>query len=189
MKQHVGKSQARCHRNCQYNVEHSPEAQGRDPNVVELSLAPREVTTTLVLERDEAVRLCMYGAEDPGQWPGDVCDDDDTARRCKWFKPKMAADAAQAEFEGLLADDEWVYENHRDMAALQWALGDRIHKHGLSLWERLWLFVFSFFARTPKPAPPLPPFDDISDEELEQGVVDEELVGVWDDAPPEDTGT
>ena len=188
MKHHVGESQARRHRNCQYNMEHSPTTNGRSSEVVELSLAPREVTTTLVLREDQTVRLCMYGSDDPAHWPGDVCDDDDTAKRCKWFKPKVSSEEAQSEFEGLLADDEWVYENHRDLAALQWALGDRIHRHGLSIWDRFWLWMASFSAKTPKPAPALPPFEEISDEELEEGVVDEELVGVWDDdAPPEDT--
>lgn len=187
LKQHVGESQARRHRNCQYNLEHSPESQGRSPDVVELTLAPREVITTLTVPDSGPAFLCMYGSES-GDWAGDVCDDDDVARRCKWFKPRKSLEDARVEFMELLADDEWVYENHRDMAALQWVLGDRIHKHGLSLLDRAWIWIVSAFSGVAKPSPALPPFEDISDEDLRKGIVDQDLIGVWDDAPPEDPG-
>jgi hypothetical protein len=133
----------------------------------------------------------MYGADDPMNWPGDVCDDD-VAKRCKWFKPKKSAKEAHDEFMELLVDDEWVYENHRDVAALQWVLdnkGHRVSRRFLSVWERIWLWFVVCFTFVKKPAPSLPPFEDIGDVDLMEGKCDEELVGVWDDDSSEDSGT
>ncbi len=189
-KKHVKVSQARCHGNCRYNFEHAPSMEGRDSDVVELALAPREVTTTLVLRDDQVVHLCMYGAEDAASWLGDMCDSDDVAERCKWFDPRKSAEEARGEFMKLLADEEWVYENHRDLAALQWALDGRrkVSRRFLSFWERflLWLVVRLSFMR--KPGLALPPFEDIGEDDLRNGKCDEELNGVWDDDPPEDPG-
>ena len=191
-KKHVKASQARRHGNCRHNFEHAASLEGRDPDVVELALAPREVVTTLVVRDDEVVHLCMYGADDPMNWPGDVCDSDEVAGRCEHFEPRESAEEARDGFMELLADDEWVYENHRDLAALQWALDDgkyRVPRQFLSLWERfwLWLTVF-FFSSVKKPAPPLPPFEDIDEDDLKKGECDEELVGIWNDDSPEDPG-
>ena len=189
-KKHIRASQARCYGNCRHNLEHAPSAEGRNPDVVELALAPREVTTTLILRDDRVVHICMYGAEDPANWLGDVCDSDDVADRCKWFVPRKSAKDAHEEFMELLADEEWVYENHRDLAALQWALDGKrkVSRRFLSLWERflLWLIVCLSFVR--KPGSPHPSFEDIGEDDLRDGKCDEELNGVWSDDPPEDPG-
>jgi len=190
-KKHVMASQERRHRNCRYNFEHAPIGLGRNPDVVELSVAPREVTTLLVLREDVKVHLCMYGSDDPENWPGDLCDRDDMADRCKWFEPLKSAKEAREEFDGFLKDDEWVYNNHRDLAVLQWVLDDRgtqTPRGFLSRWERFLLWLYVLLCRVKKPSPPQL-MEGISEEDLRHGKCDEDLVGIWDDDSSEDSGT
>lgn len=164
---HVQRSQERRPGNCVYNEEHAPRK--LEPSVpVEHQMAPRSQVTLVVLNEDRPVRLCMYGAES-GKWPGNICDSDGVARSCPMFKPRTSVEEARHGFMEGLADDEHVFNNYRDMATLQWVLGERVHGWPLSWWERLWLFVMGFFARTAKPLPRGP---------------EHTIEGLWDDDPP-----
>ena len=163
-KRYVSASQERTHRNCVHNVEHAPRDMHEDskPSRSPLRRGPQgrdaaPPRRTLTVVRSEApVRLCMYGCKDPASWAGDVCDSDDISRSCPKFEPLRSMEAARAEFLEKLADDEWVFDNHKDMAALQWALSDRMHKWGLSWWERLFLWLQVLLFRRAKVAPRLP---------------------------------
>lgn len=148
LRRHVLLSQERLHRNCVYNQEHVPNGlpYSRSDLMTELDLAPRKVTTLLVIQEDRPVRICTWGlragkeAVDSVNWDRDVCDSDSVSASCSMFEARIGADEAYDEFMELLKDDKFVYENYRDLAALQWVLEDR--RPRLPWYRRLltWLF-------------------------------------------------
>lgn len=156
---YVLKSQERRHRNCAFNEIHPV---GEAPYTVtqsrELERAPRRQVTLVVLNDElDGVGLCMHNASDSSKWEGNTCDSDDVSRSCPLFKPRASAEEAKNGFLELVADDEYVFENYRDVATLQWVLGERVHELSLSWWERLVLWVRTAFLRVAKPTPLLPP--------------------------------
>lgn len=140
LNKYVTASQERRHENCAYNVEMMPL--DRHPHVMtEFELAPRVSSSVVIIHPDLPVRLCIHGANDPTSWNGDLCDDDDVAKKCNRFKPRVSADEAKNEFNELLKDDDYVLKNHGDIAALQWVLNDRVHAMPLSLLEKITIAV------------------------------------------------
>lgn len=121
------KSQERRHRNCAHNVEHVPNRLPYSSSDVptDLDLAPRRVTTLLVVQDESPTYLCSLGSENPAEWSGTICDRDSFSDGCPYFVPRVSAEAATAEFRELLLDDGYVYEHYRDVAALQWVVEDR----------------------------------------------------------------
>lgn len=162
------RSQERLHRNCVYNKEHLPRKLPyslSDPTT-ELEIAPRKVTTLVVIQEEKSVRLCTYGSESPADWSGDICDSDDVSAGCRLFEPLIGPDEAADDFMSLLKDDKYVYENLRDLAALQWALEDR--RPRLPWYVRLKAFLFG------KPSQPVGLLPPGASEE-----VDRELENLW----------
>jgi len=160
-RKYVDASQQRAHANCVFNHRHDPppSSTAAAPRDEDLPMVPRRHVTLVVLRDDSAVHLCMYGAEDPARWAGDVCDDDATARSCKLFKPSVDMDQAKSEFLDLMADDEYVFDNYRDVATLQWVLGERVHGMPLSWIERLGFWFRSKLSKPSKQTPLLPQGD------------------------------
>lgn len=156
-RKHVQRSQERLPHNCVHNEEHLPPRLEAGPKVpVEEEVAPRQQVTLVVLNEPRPIRLCMHGADRGEKWRGDVCDDAETARQCPYFKPAKDVRAARDEFMDSLADDEHVFNHYRDVATLQWVLGERVHSYPLAWWQRLWLAVHLFFIRVVKPTAALP---------------------------------
>lgn len=138
------------------HFERRPEAcahnHGHRPNLLpyrtsdvetELEVAPRKVTTLLVLnDRHDSVRVCLLGLEDPETWEGDVCETAERAGRCPHFKPRLTLDEATRDFDALMADDRKVLKLYPDVAMLQWVLGVRMAKvrRGLMEWLRGLIF-------------------------------------------------
>lgn len=138
--------------NCRHNhVHHSTNYSRSLTEAKPTDIAPRSQVTLLVLQEDRPIGLCMYGSEDSSKWSGNICDSKSTAESCPYFTPKTTVPAAREEFLTKLADDEFVFDNYRDIAALQWVLGERIHNHKLSLWERI---LFWFRSRSMHVLPP-----------------------------------
>ena len=155
---HVEATQQRCYKNCVYNEEHAPaQLEYKAPLETEYERAPRMQQTLMVVSHDQAIHLCMYGADKPGTWPGDTCDTDDKARRCPLFKPRVTLEDARKEFLEKLADDEYVFNNYRDMATLQWVLGERVHDVPLTLFERFWFWLKGKLWKPIPALPQLPP--------------------------------
>jgi len=162
-KKYVDSTQKRCFLNCRFNHEQVMPLVKND--TVEYEITPRCVSTVVIIDSNNSKACyCTYGVQkdehgavviDFDKWNGKICDRDEIAEQCEWFVPVMTNDVAEAEFNVLLEDDKWVYENHKDIAALQWVLGDRVHKHRLSLWDRFWLWVKLRFTK-PEPARQLP---------------------------------
>jgi len=175
LKRHCAAAMGRRPHNCTFNHEHTPTQ--RKPDVpTEMELAPRMTTSLVVIQPDSPVRLCMYGSEDPAAWNGDICDRDDMARQCKWFQPRVTEQQAIDEFGALMADDDYVYENHKDVAALQWVLDERVARVPLSWWDRLLLWIDGFARRFARP------------KRLPQAPDEPVPGGLWTDADAEDPG-
>jgi hypothetical protein len=85
--------------------------------------------------------LCMLGAENPEEWPGNICEDPIDAQRCPYFDPLQTKDALLAEFQEQLKDYQWVEENLPDVYALLWVLSDIFANFHLPWWKRV-LFWF-----------------------------------------------
>ena len=151
---HVEATQQRCFSNCIFNQVHSPNPLEYKSSLdTEFERAPRHQQTLVVVGEDRAIHLCMYGAENVKTWPGDTCDTDEKAKRCPMFKPSVSFDQARKEFMEKLSDDEYVFDNFRDVATLQWVLGERVHEIPLTFYER---FLFWFKMKFWKPIPALP---------------------------------
>lgn len=144
-------SQERKPENCSFNFEHESNGTYENSNFMEIDRAPKKSVTLIVIKPETPTRLCLYGSENPETWNGVICDRDEISKSCKYFIPKQSLNEAKENFLSLMSDDEYVYENYKDIATLQWVLGDRIHKFGLSLFERLIFWIFSLKLRVFKP--------------------------------------
>ncbi len=102
------------------------------------------------------MHLCMYGSKNPADWPGDICDTDEKARGCGWFEPRVTLKQAREEFMDGLEDDEYVFTTYRDVATLQWVLGERVHMMGLTWFERFIFWMKSFIHKPDPLVPQLP---------------------------------
>lgn len=85
----------------------------------------------------QTIGLCMYGADDFEQWPGDICEDEIDARRCPWFESIQTKEELLAEFVEQLQEPGWVENNMVDVAQLLWVL-DQAEILVLPWWKRLW---------------------------------------------------
>ena len=152
---YVSKSQERCYLNCRFNYKQVPRGTYQKNKSSSVPMASRRNVTLVVIQPEKPIHICMYGSDDPANWPGSICDSDDVAKKCSWFNPLKNANDARAEFDAKLADDEYIFENHRDIATLQWVLGDglRVHKMKMPWWMSILLW---FRIRRVKVLPPAP---------------------------------
>lgn len=186
-RQYLRQSQDRLHRNCVYNYEEEPrpvyssQEKGHSLKVKndlfspEREVGPSHSVSLVVLQEPSPVRLCLYGSEDPITWEGELCDSDNKSKSCKWFRPKKDRKQAILEFEELLHDDKYVFDNYRDIATLQWVLDNRIHSTRPSFFELIKIWFLIIFSRSKPPA--LPP----------RPILNEELEEIWKDDLHQDT--
>lgn len=143
---HASNSQKRVPSNCVYNATIEPKGYRAPSVITELEMSPRIVSNLVVFQEDSSIKICTYGSENPAEWNGDVvCDSNDVAEQCKFFKAKSTYAEAAEEFDGMMEDDEFVYDNYRDVATLQWVLDDRVHLIPLTWRDRLSLLLIRFF--------------------------------------------
>lgn len=87
------------------------------------------------------VRLCMLGAKDPENWPGNLCDTKECAQTCPFFQNKYEKKKLKEDFVRKLQDPNILYTKYRDLAMLQWALEEDILEDvPLTWWQRLKLW-------------------------------------------------
>lgn len=155
LRQHLRLSQDRLPANCSYNHEISvgPALSGPARDTGARPVAPARASL-VVLQDAGPTTVCLYGCEDPAAWAGELCYTREKAASCGWFKPKVDPSKAEREFDALMADDAYVYENYPDVAALQWVVDDRIHRHGPGLFERLLRWLFRSRSKVPPQLPP-----------------------------------
>lgn len=144
-RQYVVKSQQRQYQNCKYN--HAQEPLQSIKNTLEVDIFPRKVSTIVMIQDQTEVHYCMYGAEDSEKWPGIICDNDDIAKKCKWFVPRSSIEEIHQEYMKLMQDDDYVYKTYPDITALQWVLDDRAHKHELSVIYRVMFWIWAMFMK------------------------------------------
>jgi hypothetical protein len=84
----------------------------------------------------------MLGAEDPENWPGNICDTDENAQTCPFFDNQHDKATLKKEFDGQLQDPEILFTEYRDVAMLQWTLGEAPEEvtTNLSWWQRIKLW-------------------------------------------------
>jgi hypothetical protein len=71
---------------------------------------------------DQTLGLCLYGAEDPTLWPGNICEDDIDALSCPYFTPHESVETVQKQIFLDFSNPDWVRENVPDVGALMWVL-------------------------------------------------------------------
>ena len=155
LRTHLKISQDRLFENCVHGHCHYSSPIPQKPQVItSTTLVPRHQVTLVVLQDEDKgpATLCMYGSEDISSWSGDVCVGD-KPKSCSVFKPRVSMQDAQNEFIELLANDEYVYDNMKDVAALQWVVNERVAFWKLSLFEKIALWFMKVFFRHPKLLP------------------------------------
>lgn len=150
---YIQNSQERKHLNCMFNESHRTyDLPYGKTQFTDVSMSPRRQETLIVIsEKSETTRLCMYESKDPKKWAGLTCDSDDIAMSCNMFKPKVDPETAKDYFFKLVSNDEYVFNNQRDVATLQWVLGLRVYDVKLSLLERFMLWIVCKFSSVDKP--------------------------------------
>lgn len=189
-RKYVQDNAGRHHQNCVHNYEHKPAGKFKYSKSHDVAMSPRKQTTLVVLNEDQPVRICTYGSQGPraDEWNGDVCDGDEKSSECPWFRASQTEEEAGAEFDELMKDVEYVFDNYRDVAALQWVLDVRGPEEvqpepdlPLPLWKRVFRWLTAAIAGPPPP-PQLPPAP-TDDEAVTEPNPD--LEGLWD-ADPQD---
>ena len=87
-----------------------------------------------------SVGLCMLGAEDIDQWPGNICDEPLDAQRCPYFEAKLGKAELLSVFRTQVQSVDWLTENMPEVASLVWVLGDTPANHHLPWWARWWFW-------------------------------------------------
>jgi hypothetical protein len=86
----------------------------------------------------QTIGLCMLGAENVEEWPGNICEDPIDAQRCPYFNPTQSKAAIFERFKNDVADLEWVRVNMSELYGLFWVLDTTDMSPGLPWWKRLW---------------------------------------------------
>lgn len=89
------------------------------------------------------IGLCMYGASNPEEWPGDICEDAIDAQRCPKFQPARTKEQILEEFTLQLRDFDWVEQNLPEVYTLMWVADSSVttfHDNPLPWWVRLWWY-------------------------------------------------
>ena len=95
------------------------------------------ITTSPGSATRHTIGLCMYGAENPEEWPGNLCEDKIDAQRCPIFKPRQSKEDIRKEFQEELCDSTWVENNLPRVSELLWVLDSSL-SYREPWWVRLW---------------------------------------------------
>lgn len=92
----------------------------------------------------EDVRLCMLGASDIKNWPGNMCNTVENAKSCPFYSPVHAREDVVNEFESVLSDPNALRELDLELYVLKWVLEDSTP----STWfQRLWSRIQNLVSR------------------------------------------
>lgn len=95
-------------------------------------------------EGEEPIGICMWGADDPVEWTGNICDEMfeglKVARECGLFEPRKTKVEIKADFHSLMTEGDIgaVGSQFPDLAALMWVLDERPYRP--TLWQRFLLW-------------------------------------------------
>ena len=157
LQRYIITSQARKQCNCKWRTESESLNKNSDELPMEQWIAPCKSSTIILAHNDSPVGVCTFGSDIPSEWNGDICDNEFMVKSCKNFTAKVSADEATEEFNDLMQNDEYVIENYKDIAALQWALCSRVKTRKLGIFERIVVFLFGIFGNKTQKCKELPP--------------------------------
>jgi hypothetical protein len=106
--------------NCRFNYRH-PLDERRN---VDGEANPDYNCILPAVKNNRTIGLCMYGAENPTEWPGTICEDESDAVQCPWFDPLRTPDVVVREFQENIRDPAWLEENMPVVHTLRWVLDD-----------------------------------------------------------------
>lgn len=92
--------------------------------------------------KNVTVGLCTLGMENPEEWNGKICDDDSTAQECPFFLSCVSKQSVKEDFDIKLQDETEVATSYKDVAALQWVLGEKVYSWDLTFLERFYIFAW-----------------------------------------------
>ena len=142
LQKYVAASQIRKQCNCIWRVEaDSLNRNTSDIPPMEYHPIPCRSQIHIVIEKDAITGVCTFGSEIQSKWNGDLCNTDKDVEGCKNFTPMLSVDEAVEEFNNLMTNDEYVIDNYKDIAVLQWILCTRVKTRKLRFFERLNLFL------------------------------------------------
>lgn len=102
----------------------------------------------------QTLGLCMLGASDPEEWPGDrICEEPIDAQRCPDFTSRLSKEEVLASFKAQVGDPQWLEAHLPKAAMLLWVLGQYQVPTSPPWWKRI-LFRF-----TPLKMEPQKPFE------------------------------
>jgi len=127
LKREIRDKMRQCPENCQYNIRHTFT-----------TYTYKEGETKPVAQQRE-MGLCSYGASNPEEWNGKICDDVKTAQECGLFLGKYDKEEIKEAFYEKLEDEVTVAEEYKDIAALQWVLGENAVDLDLPLYKQAWI--------------------------------------------------
>ena len=140
LKSRVAYAEKRLPVRCSFNHRHQ-----LDSRLTTIEGEPNEarnrITQALGEPVAQTIGLCMYGAENPEEWPGNLCEDAIDAQRCPFFKPHQSKTEIWQEFARQLEDMDWVKASMPQVYALLWVLDESVtffHDQRFPWWMRLW---------------------------------------------------
>lgn len=74
----------------------------------------------------QTLGLCMYGAENPDDWRGDICEDPVDAQRCSVYNPIVSKKVLYDAFVKGVQSEEWLQKNYPEILGLVWVLGQGV---------------------------------------------------------------
>lgn len=88
-------------------------------------------------EHGQVIRLCLLGSDVPDEWGGDICDEEEDAKRCPDFDPIRTRRTIRHDFEEKVNDIRWLEANFPKVAVLLWVL-EEVRAPELPWWKKLW---------------------------------------------------
>ena len=114
--------------NCVYNHIHFPrESSYLRTSPKETGISPRKITTLVVFQEPQAIRICTYGSSDVKTWNGNICDSETVSKPCAFFKCHKSFQDLEAEFKENIKNDKYVAKHYKDLATLQWVSSRRLN--------------------------------------------------------------
>ncbi len=124
----------RCTYNYQHNLDTRRQVEG-DPNPNFNRITANEGEPVA-----QTIGLCMYGAQNPEDWKGDICEDPIDAQRCPYFQPALYKEAIWRDFQTMLQDHDRLRAELPEVYGLLWALDGYTSSLKLPWWKRLWFW-------------------------------------------------
>lgn len=75
----------------------------------------------------QTIGLCMYGAENPDDWKGNICEEPVDAQLCNIYNPVVSKKVLYDTFVKGVQSEEWLGKHYPGILSLVWVLGQGLH--------------------------------------------------------------